>query len=104
MEKDLENQDVEKDSSEERAVSFYDPLSAYLMEIRRYPFLSREEEFRLSLKYKEEGNLDAVAQLVMANLQVVVNIAMQYKRTSIPLMDVIQEGGQYRFNVCGQTI
>ncbi len=92
MEKDLENQDVEKDSSEERAVSFYDPLSAYLMEIRRYPFLSREEEFRLSLKYKEEGNLDAVAQLVMANLQVVVNIAMQYKRTSIPLMDVIQEG------------
>ena len=92
MKNSSENQDLEEETSPQRSVVAYDPLGAYLTEIRRYPFLSREEEFQLAVRYKEKGNLDAVAQLVMANLQIVVNIAREYKRVSIPLLDIIQEG------------
>ncbi len=93
MEREGENQEPEESQDKgSTSVAVYDPLHAYLMEIRRYPFLSREEEFRLSVKFREEGDLDAVARLVMANLQVVVKIAMEYKRVAIPLLDLIQEG------------
>ena len=92
MKNSSENQDLEEETSPQRSVVAYNPLGAYLTEIRRYPFLSREEEFQLAVRYKEKGNLDAVAQLVMANLQIVVNIAREYKRVSIPLLDIIQEG------------
>ncbi|HEX9757861.1 MAG TPA: RNA polymerase factor sigma-32 [Nitrospiria bacterium] len=86
------NQDLEEKAPTERSVVAFDPLRAYLTEIRRFPFLSREEEYQLAVRYIEKGDLDAVAQLVMANLQFVVNIAREYKRVSIPLLDIIQEG------------
>ncbi len=70
----------------------YDPLQHYLAEIRKYRFLTKEEEFKLSVKYREEGDLDAVSKLVMANLKVVVVIAMEYKKLGMNLMDIIQEG------------
>jgi len=92
MENSSENQNLEEATSPQRSVVAYDPLGAYLTEIRRYPFLSREEERQLAVRYKEKSDLDAVAQLVMANLQIVVNIAREYKRVSIPLLDIIQEG------------
>ena len=70
----------------------YDPLQHYLMEIRRYPFLSREEEVRLARSYLEEGNLEAVSRLVLSNLRLVVHIARDYRNIHLPLMDMIQEG------------
>jgi len=70
----------------------YDPLQHYLAEIRKYRFLTKEEEFKLAAKYKEEGDLDAVSKLVMANLKIVVIIAMEYKNLGMNMMDLIQEG------------
>lgn len=70
----------------------YDPLQHYIAEIRRYRFLTKEEEFRLAVKYREEGDIDAVSKLVMANLKIVVVIAMEYKHLGMNLMDLIQEG------------
>jgi len=70
----------------------YDPLQHYLAEIRKYRFLTKEEEFKLAAKYKEEGDLDAVSKLVMANLKIVVIIAMEYKNLGMSMMDLIQEG------------
>jgi RNA polymerase sigma-32 factor len=70
----------------------YDPLQHYLAEIRKYRFLTREEEFKLAVNYKEEGDLDAVSKLVMANLKIVVIIAMEYKNLGMNMMDLIQEG------------
>lgn len=92
METDQRDKKDKKSSDQQQSLAAYDPLKAYLMEIRRYPFLSREEEYRLSVQFREKGDLDAVARLVMANLQFVVTIVREYQRVSIPLLDLIQEG------------
>ncbi len=70
----------------------YDPLQRYLVEIRRYPLLSREEEHRLAIQYKESGNIDAAYKLVTSNLRLVVMIAREYQRAFKNLLDLVQEG------------
>lgn len=77
---------------EEQGLTVYDPLQRYLAEIRQYPFLSREEEKRLAVKFKEEGDLQAVTQLVLSHLRLVASIAMEYKNLPFNSMDLIQEG------------
>ena len=70
----------------------YDPLQRYLAELRRYPLLSREEERRLAVRYKERHDLEAAYRLVTANLRLVVLIAREYQRAFRNLLDLIQEG------------
>jgi len=70
----------------------FDPLQRYLAEIRRFPLLSREEEHRLAVDYKEYGNVEAAYKLVTANLRLVVMIAREYQRAFKNLLDLIQEG------------
>src|SRR3990170_429417 len=84
-------QEIEGPVSETSVVR-YDSLQHYLAEIRKYRFLTKEEEFKLAVKYREEEDLDAVSKLVMANLKIVVVIAMEYKNLGMNLMDLIQEG------------
>jgi RNA polymerase sigma-32 factor len=75
-----------------RSVAPYDSLQRYLAEIRRYPLLSREEEHRLAVRYREEGDLDAAYKLVTGNLRLVVLIAREYQRAFRNLLDLVQEG------------
>jgi len=70
----------------------YDSLQHYLAEIRKYPLLSRDEEHRLALRYKEEGDIEAAYRLVTANLRLVVMIAREYQRAFRNLLDLVQEG------------
>ncbi len=67
-------------------------LERYLVEISNHPVLSREEEYKLAVKYRDEGDLEAAKKLVSANLKFVVKIANEYKNYGINMMDVIQEG------------
>jgi RNA polymerase sigma-32 factor len=69
-----------------------DSLHWYAAEIRRYPLLSREEEYVLAVRYKEDGDMQAAYRLVTANLRLVMRLARQYQRTFHPLPDLIQEG------------
>jgi len=69
-----------------------DSLQRYLTEIRRYPLLSREEERRWAVEYKESGNVEAAYKLVTSNLRLVVMIAREYQRAFRNLLDLIQEG------------
>src|SRR5581483_2112838 len=78
--------------SEEQGLSVYDPLRRYLAEVRRYPFLSREEETRLAIRFREKGDLDAVTQLILSHLRLAASIAMEYKNLPFNVMDLIQEG------------
>jgi len=67
-------------------------LQQYLAEIRRYPFLTKEEELRLFQEYQVQGNRDAAVKLILANLRVSVAIASEYLHSGIDQMDLIQEG------------
>ncbi|MDD9933453.1 MAG: RNA polymerase factor sigma-32 [Myxococcales bacterium] len=70
----------------------YDPLQAYMRDVQRYPLLTPEEEKATALAYYEEGDVDAAARLVTANLRLVVKIAYEYRRAHKHLPDLIQEG------------
>ncbi|RMH07303.1 MAG: sigma-70 family RNA polymerase sigma factor [Nitrospirae bacterium] len=67
-------------------------LDQYLAEVRRYPFLSKEEELRLFHEYRVKGSREAAVKLILANLRVSVAIAAEYSHTGADLMDLIQEG------------
>ncbi len=69
-----------------------DPLRLYLQQISKYKLLSREEEQDLVKKLNETGDITYAKQLVLANLRLVVKIAMEYKSAYKNVMDLIQEG------------
>jgi len=70
----------------------FDPLKKYLMEIRRFPLLTREEEVALAKRWWEEKDRYAAYRLVVSNLRLVVKIAFEYQRAYSNLLDLIQEG------------
>src|SRR5215468_7266526 len=84
--------DSEEDAGTDKALVTFDPLQRYLAEIRRFPLVSREEEHRLAVDYKEYGNVEAAYKLVTANLRLVVMIAREYQKAFKNLLDLIQEG------------
>src|SRR5688572_27713664 len=49
-------------------------LQQYLMEVRRYPYLSKEEELLLFKEYQVHGNRDSAMKVILANLRVSVSI------------------------------
>ena len=94
-----------------------DATESYLREIGRVPLLTADEEKELATelhlgleaqKILELGELDpaeessnrmavrrgnrARARLIEANLRLVVSIAKRYRRSGLPLLDLIQEG------------
>ena len=67
-------------------------LSRYLVEVRRYPFLSKEEELALFHEYRVMDSREAAVKLILSNLRVSVAIAKEYAHTGVDQMDLIQEG------------
>jgi len=79
--------------SKERALVPYDPLQIYMLEIKHYKLLTREEEIELARKVREEQDQKAAYRLVTSNLRLVVKIAMDFHRYwTQNLLDLIQEG------------
>lgn len=68
-----------------------DLVKTYLRQMGAIPMLSREEELRLA-KLAYEGDSAAKAKLVESNLRLVVSIAKKYTKSSLELLDLIQEG------------
>jgi RNA polymerase sigma-32 factor len=68
------------------------PLQRYLEDIKKHSLLEPEEEIKLVMKLREEGDLDAAKRLVTANLRLVVKIALEYRSIYSNLLDLIQEG------------
>lgn len=66
-------------------------LYAYLEEIRKFPVLSEEEENRLLLEFKENGDLAAAQKLITSHLRLAVKIALTYRRYGLPTSDLISE-------------
>ncbi len=79
--------------SEDKALVPYDPLQMYLLEIKRYRLLTREEEKELAIRVREKKDQRAAYRLITSNLRLVVKIAMDFHRYwTKNLLDLIQEG------------
>jgi len=79
-------------AEDHEALEVFDPLKKYLMEVRKFPLLSREEELTLAKRWWEEKDRYAAYRLVVSNLRLVVKIAFEYQRAYTNLLDLIQEG------------
>ncbi len=70
-----------------------DAVRMYLQEIGQTPLLTPEEEVELA-KRIEQNDMAAQAQLIRANLKLVVSVAKKYTKRGLNLLDLIQEGNQ----------
>jgi len=84
--------DDSPEENDSRALAPTDPITLYLAEIRKYPLLTKDEERRLALRYRETGDAIAAEKLVTSNLRFVVKVAAEYSRFGAKLIDLIQEG------------
>lgn len=67
-------------------------LQRYLSEIRKFPMLSKEDEFMLAKSWQEHGDTQAAHKLVTSHLRLVAKIAMGYRGYGLPIGEVISEG------------
>jgi len=74
------------------AISPEGGLSRYLSEIRKFPMLSKDEEFMLAKRWAEHQDAEAAHKLVTSHLRLVAKIAMGYRGYGLPIGEVISEG------------
>jgi len=67
-------------------------LSNYLMEIKKFPILTPEEEYMLAKRWKKRGNLKSAQKLITSHLRLVAKIAMGYRGYGLPVNEMISEG------------
>ena len=67
-------------------------LDAYIQAVGAIPVLAKSDEQAMATRFREEADLDAARDLVMAHLRFVVHIAKGYTGYGLPLNDLIQEG------------
>src|SRR6202051_881697 len=67
-------------------------LDAYLERVSHIPVLTRKEERALADRFRNENDLAAARELVLAHLRFVVHIARGYGGYGLPMGDLIQEG------------
>ncbi|SRR5712692_5062706 len=77
---------------QDQALVQYDPLQRYLAEVRRYPFLTKEEELHLFHDFQTTGNRESAVKLILSNLRVSVALAAEYLHSGADYLDLIQEG------------
>lgn len=67
-------------------------LDAYISAVGQIPVLTAEDEQRLARRYRDDDDLDAARELVMAHLRFVVHVARGYSGYGLQIGDLIQEG------------
>ena len=67
-------------------------IESYITAIHSVPVLSAEDEKALATRYQEEGDLNAVRELILSHLRFVAHIARSYSGYGLPQADLIQEG------------
>lgn len=56
------------------------------------PYLEREEEHLLALRWKEQDDLDALHDITRAHMRLVIAMAGKFRHFGLSLADLIQEG------------
>jgi len=94
----LENSTTSEPESETSEVR--DPLRSYLREVSKHPLMTREEERAMAQRVRM-GDKEAGQKMVLANLRLVVRIAL-HCRSHLNLLDLIQEGNMGLMRAVGK--
>jgi RNA polymerase sigma-32 factor len=81
---------MEHDAEERADVA--DSFRMYLHEASKHPLLSKEEERELAERIRAGRDKEAEQALAVANLRLVVKIALDYHSCRFDVLDLIQEG------------
>ncbi|MEW6631343.1 MAG: RNA polymerase factor sigma-32 [Pseudomonadota bacterium] len=58
----------------------------------RAPYLEREEEHLLAVRWREESDQQALHRITVAHMRLVISMASRFRHYGLPLGDLIQEG------------
>jgi len=64
----------------------------YITAAMNAPMLEREHEMELGRRWRDDGDDDALHELISAHIRLVVKIATGFKGYGLPIPDLIQEG------------
>lgn len=67
-------------------------LARYLQKIRRYPILSQDEEYELTVEYKKNKTEEVAYKLITSHLRLVVTVVSKYRGYGLPMNELIAEG------------
>ena len=67
-------------------------ISLYLNDIQKYELLTKEEEYELLRKIREDKDEDARHLLILSNLKLVISVAKKSMGNGLLLIDLISEG------------
>ncbi|MDP2119979.1 MAG: RNA polymerase factor sigma-32 [Hoeflea sp.] len=56
------------------------------------PYLEREQEHDLAVRWKDNKDQDALHQITMAHMRLVISMAAKFRNFGLPMNDLIQEG------------
>nr|WP_314115195.1 RNA polymerase sigma factor RpoD/SigA [uncultured Leptotrichia sp.] len=67
-------------------------MSLYLSDIQKFDLLSKEEEYELLKRIREDDDEQARQLLILSNLRLVISTAKKSLGNGLPLIDLISEG------------
>ncbi|MBR2299766.1 MAG: RNA polymerase sigma factor RpoH [Alphaproteobacteria bacterium] len=67
-------------------------LTRYLQNIRKFPILEQEEEYRLAVLYQKTHDKNIAYKLVTSHLRLVVKVVSKYRGYGLPIAEMIAEG------------
>ncbi|NDW06078.1 RNA polymerase factor sigma-32 [Jiella pacifica] len=56
------------------------------------PYLQREEEYDLAVRWKEQGDQEALHKITAAHMRLVISMASKFRHFGLAMSDLIQEG------------
>ncbi|WP_334130233.1 RNA polymerase factor sigma-32 [Sneathiella sp.] len=65
---------------------------AFVSTAMSVPLLTREREFELAYRWREEGDEKALHELVSAYMRLVVSVATKFRNYGLSMSDLVQEG------------
>ncbi|MBO6717442.1 MAG: RNA polymerase factor sigma-32 [Rhizobiaceae bacterium] len=68
------------------------PANTIVRSAMKAPYLDREEEHDLALRWKERRDQDALHRITMAHMRLVIAMAAKFRGFGLPMSDLVQEG------------